>query len=146
MKSFSRYIHLYLMVIALAMTQFLSAQTFRGGIAGSVQDSTGAVVANAKIVLLGTDTGYTRETVSTSAGAYSFQDLPLGNYSVTITAAGFSQKKIDGIAVRPGQVYALDISVSIATSNEQVEVNAAAVALDTVSSTNNAVVDRRSVV
>ncbi|RSL17334.1 carboxypeptidase family protein [Edaphobacter aggregans] len=145
MKSFSRHIYLYLLVLALAITQFLSAQTFRGGIAGTVQDSTNAVVANAKIVLLGTDTGYTRETVSTSAGAYSFQDLPLGNYSVTITAPGFASKKIDGIAVRPGQVYALDISVSVATSNEQVEVNAAAIALDTVSSTNNAVVSDKAV-
>ncbi len=145
MKSFSRHIHLYLLVLALAITQFLSAQTFRGGIAGSVVDSTGAVVANAKIVLLGTETGYTRETVSTSSGAYSFQDLPLGNYSVTITAPGFASKKIDGIAVRPGQVYALDISVSVATSSEQVEVNASAVALDTVSSTNNAVVNDKAV-
>lgn len=145
MKSFPRHLYLYLLMIALAMTQFVSAQTFRGGIAGSVVDSTGAVVPNAKIVLLGTDTGYTRETVSTSSGAYSFQDLPLGNYSVTITAPGFSQKKIDGIAVRPGQVYALDITVSVATNNEQIEVNASAVALDTVSSTNNAVVNDKAV-
>jgi hypothetical protein len=145
MKSFSRHLYLYLLMIALAMTQFVSAQTFRGGIAGSVVDSTSAVVPNAKIVLLGTDTGYTRETVSTSSGAYSFQDLPLGNYSVTITAPGFSQKKIDGIAVRPGQVYALDITVSVATNNEQIEVNASAVALDTVSSTNNAVVNDKAV-
>ena len=145
MKSFPRHLYLYLLMIALAMTQFVSAQTFRGGIAGSVVDSTGAVVPNAKIVLLGTDTGYTRETVSTSSGAYSFQDLPLGNYSVTITAPGFSQKKIDGIAVRPGQVYALDITVSVATSSEQIEVNAAAVTLDTVSSTNNAVVNDKAV-
>ena len=145
MKSLSRHSYLYLLVFALAITQLLSAQTFRGGIAGTVVDSSGAVVANAKIVLLGTDTGYTRETVSTSAGAYSFQDLPLGNYSVTITAAGFATKKIDGIAVRPGQVYALDISVSVATSSEQVEVNAAAIALDTVSSTNTAVVSDKAV-
>ena len=47
--------------------------------------------------------------------------------------------------MRPGQVYALDISVSVATSNEQIEVNAAAVALDTVSSTNNAVVNDKAV-
>ena len=68
MKSFSRHLYLYLLMIALAMTQFVSAQTFRGGIAGSVVDSTGAVVPDAKIVLLGTDTGYTRETVSTNLG------------------------------------------------------------------------------
>ena len=42
--------------------------------------------------LLGTDTGYTRETVSTSAGDYSFQDLPLGNYDVTITAPVFVEE------------------------------------------------------
>jgi Carboxypeptidase regulatory-like domain len=145
MKSFSRHLHLYLLMLALAMTQFVSAQTFRGGIAGSVQDSTGAVVPNAKILLLGTDTGYTRETVSTSSGDYSFQDLPLGNYSITVSSPGFQQTKIDKIAVRPGQVFSLDIKVGIAASSEQVEVNAAAVALDTVSSTNNAVVNEKAV-
>jgi Carboxypeptidase regulatory-like domain len=145
MKSFSRHLHLYLLMLTLAMTQFISAQTFRGGIAGSVQDTTGAVVPNAKISLLGTDTGYTRETVSTSSGDYSFQDLPLGNYSITVNASGFQSTKVDKIAVRPGQVFSLDIRVSIAASSEQVEVNAAAVALDTVSSTNNAVVNDKAV-
>jgi Carboxypeptidase regulatory-like domain/TonB dependent receptor len=145
MKSFSRHIHLYLLMLALAMTQFLSAQTFRGGIAGAIQDSTGAVVPNAKISLIGTDTGYARETVSTSSGDYSFQDLPLGSYSIKVDAAGFSTTKIDKIVVTPGQIYSLDIKVSVVASSEQIEVNAAAVALDTVSSTNNAVVNDKAV-
>jgi len=145
MKSFSRHIHLYLLMLALAMTQFLSAQTFRGGIAGAVQDSTGAVVPNAKISLIGTDTGYARETVSTSSGDYSFQDLPLGSYSIRVEAAGFSATKIDKIVVTPGQIYSLDIKVSVVASSEQIEVNAAAVSLDTVSSTNNAVVNDKAV-
>jgi Carboxypeptidase regulatory-like domain len=145
MKSFSRHLYLYVLMLALAMTQCVSGQTFRGGIAGSVLDSTGAVVPNAKITLLGTDTGYTRETVSTNSGDYSFQDLPLGNYSITVSAMGFQQTKIDKIAVRPGQVFSLDIKVAIAASSEQVEVNAAAITLDTVSSTNNAVVNDKAV-
>jgi hypothetical protein len=145
MKSFSRHLHLYLLMLALAMTQFVSAQTFRGGIAGSVQDTTGAVVSNAKISLVGTDTGYTRETVSTSSGDYSFQDLPLGNYSIAVNAPGFQPTKVDKIAVRPGQIFSLDIRVSVAASSEQVEVNAAAISLDTVSSTNNSVVNDKAV-
>ena len=145
MKSFSRQLKFAFIVFALAITQVMVAQTFRGGIAGSVQDSTGAVVANAKISLTGTDTGYKRETVSTSSGVYSFQDLPLGAYSIVVEAAGFQPSKIDKIDVRPGQVYALDIKVAIASSTEQVEVNANAVAIDNVSSTNTAVVPAQAV-
>jgi len=145
MKPLSRYLHLYLLMLAVAITQSLSGQTFRGGIAGTVQDSTGAVVANAKITLIGTETGSKHETLSTSSGDYSFQDLPLGTYNVVVDALGFSTTKIDKIVVRPGQIYSLEIKLSVASSAQQVEVNAAAVSLDTESSTNADVVNEKAV-
>lgn len=129
-----------LLILVLIASLSAVAQTFRGGIAGTVQDSTGAVVPHAKISLIGQDTGLTRETSSTSEGVYSFQDLPLGKYTITITAPGFSTAKITDVTTRPGQVYALDPKLGVSASNEAVEVNADAVAIDTVSSTNNAVV------
>ena len=132
-------------VSAAAMTCSMAAQTYRGGIAGIVEDSSGAAVPNAKIVLTGTETGYQRTMQSTNAGDYSFQDLPLGLYSVEVQGAGFQATKIDKIAVRPGQVYSLDIKLGVATSSEQVEVSAAAISLDTVSSTNNSVVNEKAV-
>src|SRR4051812_14770635 len=145
MKPFTRHFYLFLLVLVSAMTSFLGAQTYRGGIAGTVQDSSGAAVPGAKVSLTGTDTGFKREMVSTSSGDYSFQDLPLGNYSVEITSAGFAPKKVDHISVQPGQVYALDIKLGVASTNEQVEVSADAVALDTVSSTTNSVVGDKAV-
>jgi hypothetical protein len=145
MKSLLRHLSLFLLVLAFAATSSLVAQTFRGGIAGSVQDSTGAAVPNAKILLTGTDTGFKREMVSTSSGDYSFQDLPLGDYSVEVTSAGFTTKKVEHIAVRPGQVYALDIKLGVATATEQINVNADAVAIDALSTTNNAVVPGQAV-
>src|SRR6266702_3997547 len=145
MKPLSRYLHLYLLMFAVAITQSLSGQTFRGGIAGTVQDSTGAVVANAKITLIGTETGSKHETLSTSSGDYSFQDLPLGTYNVVVDAPGFSTTKIDKIVVRPGQIYSLEIKLSVASSAQQVEVNAAAASLDTESSTNADVVNEKAV-
>ncbi len=72
MKSFSRHIYLYLLVLLSATTLHLAAQTFRGGIAGTVQDSSGAAVPNATVSLLGTETGFKREMVSTSSGDVRF--------------------------------------------------------------------------
>ena len=145
MNTFSRRFVLAVFTLFLAAAPALSAQTYRGGIAGTVQDSTGAVVSKAKIVLTGTDTGYTREMESTSAGDYSFQDLPLGMYSVEVEGAGFQKTKFDKISVRPGQVYSLEIKLKVASSTQEVEVNAAALSLDTVSSTNNNVVNEKAV-
>jgi hypothetical protein len=145
MKLFPRYFRLSAIVLVLMMTRMLPAQTFRGGIAGTVQDSTGAVVAHAKIVLTGTETGFQRSMESTGSGDYSFQDLSPGTYSVEVAESGFQTTKIDKISVRPGQVYSLDIKLGMVTAAEQVEVNAAEVSLDTVSSTNNSVVNEQAV-
>ena len=136
---------LFLLLLTLISVPSVFAQTFRGGIAGTVVDASGAVVPQAKIALLSQDTGLTRETESTGDGAYSFQDLPIGKYTITVTATGFATTKVIDISTRPGEVFALNPKVGIATSNEQVEVNADAIALDTVSSTNTGVVPAQAV-
>ncbi len=145
MKLFQRYIYLLALVFVSATTPTLIAQTFRGGIAGTVQDASGAAVPSAHIALTGTETGFKREMVSTSSGDYSFQDLPLGDYSVEVSSSGFTTRKVDHIAVRPGQVYALDIKLGVASMNEQIDVNADAVAVDALSTTNTAVVPAQAV-
>jgi hypothetical protein len=145
MNTFIKQSKYVLLLLVLSVTQLVLGQTFRGGIAGTVQDSTGAVVSGAKLSLTGTDTGSKKETVSSSSGDYSFQDLPLGLYSIVIDAPGFGTKKIDSIKVTVGQVYSLDIKVAIATSSQEIQVSAAAVTLDTVSSTNNSVVNDKAV-
>jgi len=145
MNTFPRRFILVVLTLILAATHTLTAQTFRGGIAGGVQDSTGAAVSNASITLTDPDTGTRREMKSTSSGDYSFQDLPLGSYSIEVTGVGFQLTRIDKIVVRPGQVYSLDIKLSVASSTQQVEVNAAALSLDTVSSTNNNVINEKAV-
>lgn len=66
------------------------AQTFRGGINGSVVDASGAAVPNATVVVTNVDMGSTKTSASTSAGEFLFQDLPLGTYSVAVSAPGFA--------------------------------------------------------
>ncbi len=129
----------------LPLCSVLPAQTFRGGISGVVTDSSGAVVANAKLTIFDADTGFTRQSISTSSGGFAFQDIPLGRYTLAVEATGFSTSKTENIAVRPGQVYSLNVVLKIKSMVQQVEVNAAAIALDTQSSTDNAVVNDAAV-
>ncbi|HEY4356583.1 MAG TPA: carboxypeptidase-like regulatory domain-containing protein, partial [Acidobacteriaceae bacterium] len=121
MRLFARHFHLTVIALSLILSGVASAQTYRGGIAGNVQDATGAVVGHAKVMLTGTDTGYQRAMESTGSGAYSFQDLPVGVYSIKVEGSGFQPTTIDKISVQPGQVYALDIKLGV-SSTEHVEV------------------------
>jgi hypothetical protein len=145
MQIISKVARIMLVLLIGLATRGMVGQTFRGGIAGTVLDSQGGLVPNTKLTVVGTDTGFTRQSASTSSGDYSFQDLPLGNYSLTAQAPGFSPSKVTGITVRPGQIYSLVVKLSVASALQEVDVNAAAVSLDTQSSTNNAVVNDRAV-
>ncbi len=121
------------------------AQTFRGGINGSVTDATGAAVAGAAVVATDTATGTATKGVSSSSGDFLFQDLPLGDYSISIAAPGFANTKVDHISVSAGQVYTLPVKLSVSATGEVVEVSAASLALDTTTTTQTTVLDAKTV-
>ena len=121
------------------------AQTFRGGVNGTVVDNTGAVVSGAAVTLVNVDTAAKNTTVSSSAGEFLFQDLPLGTYSVTVAAQGFATAKYDKISVSAGQIYTLPVKLAVSSSTETVEVNAAAIALDTTTVTQTTVLSAEEV-
>src|SRR5947209_12674242 len=59
-------------------------------IQGTVTDPTGAAVGNANVTLTNTNTGTTRTTVSDGSGLYALPNVPVGPYSLTVEAQGFS--------------------------------------------------------
>jgi len=127
------------LLLAIAMLAVLPmtaiGQTFRGGINGTVTDQSGAVVPGAPVEATDTATNSSHKTISSSAGEYSFQDLPLGAYTVAVSASGFKGEKISAVPVTAGVIYTLPIKLTIAASGETVEVNASGLALDTTSTT-----------
>ena len=66
-----------LIFFALLLTSIGYAQTFRGGINGSVTDASGAAIPNATLQAVNDATGVTHSTLSSSAGEYSFVDFLL---------------------------------------------------------------------
>src|SRR5579863_7928932 len=102
-------------LLALAAVFMLPAaavgQTFRGGINGSVTDQSGAVVAGAQVEAVDAATSVSHKTVTSSAGEYVFQDLPLGTYSVTVNASGFKTSVVSGVPVTAGVIYTLPVKL-----------------------------------
>jgi len=132
-------------LLTLIGTTLLQAQTFRGGINGTVTDKTGAAIANATVVAIQTDTGVKHSTTSSSGGEFLFQDLPLGAYSVTVSFPSFETVKTDKISVQAGVIYTLPVTLPLSSSATTIEVDASEVALDTTTTTQNTVIDAKTV-
>jgi outer membrane receptor protein involved in Fe transport len=132
-------------LLTLVNATFVQAQTFRGGINGTVIDKSGASIANATVVAIQIDTDVKHSTTSSSGGEFLFQDLPLGSYSVTVSFPGFQAVKTDKISVLAGVIYTLPVTLQLSTSATTIEVEAAGVALDTTSTTQNMVLDAKVV-
>jgi len=121
------------------------AQTFRGGISGTVADATGAAVSGASIKLLSPDTGLSREGISSSAGEFVFQDLPLGKYDITVSQPGFDMVHVAGIGVDAGKVSTVALKLEVAKQATTVEVQASAVAIETASSAQTSLIDTKEI-
>jgi len=93
--------------LALICNLPIHAQTYRGGINGTVTDHTGAAIANANVSAVETATNTSYHAVSSSAGEFNFANLPVGTYAVTISYTGFSTTKYDNVQVAAGTSYIL---------------------------------------
>src|SRR6266571_5257196 len=122
-------------LVVLSLAVGVNAQTFRGAINGTVSDPSGAVVPNAAVKATEGTTGIDHNTVTTSEGQFSFQDIPLGFYKVTVSATGFPAYTVDKVEVIAGSIYTLQVKLSLQQQATTVEVSAAALTLDTTTQT-----------
>src|ERR1035438_9879031 len=93
---------LWVLAVLMALPAAGFGQTFRGGINGTVTDHSGAVVPGATVEATDAATNSSHKTISSSAGEFSFQDLMLGGYSVSVAASGFKAAKLSAVTARAG--------------------------------------------
>lgn len=104
----------------------LFAQTDNGSIRGTVQDTSGAAVAGARVVAVNVDTGVQSTTVSGDAGNYNFPQVRPGTYRVEAEHAGFKRLIRENVRVDVAGVSALDLTLDVGGVSESVTVSDAA--------------------
>lgn len=113
------------------------AQTNRGSITGTVTDPVGAVVANASVVAVNSETQAQYTTITTGTGHYTLAEMPAGVYSVSAEVPGFKKFTQRGIGVQVAQVDTVDIKLEVGSATESITITADAPLLRTESSDQN---------
>ena len=103
-----------------------------GAISGTLQDTRGAVVVGARVSIISGATGQPiRELKTDSSGVFNAQLLPVGTYTVELSAPGFATTKVSGIGVRVTETSRFAATLKPSQVNEEVEVHSDILALET---------------
>ena len=113
---------LLLVLLCGLFTMSSFAQEDRGRINGLVTDPTGAFVPKAQATLLNEGTHVTRTTISDAAGAYVFEFVIPGVYTVTVTAPGFKQFVATHVRVEVAAHVGIPARLDVGATSEQVTV------------------------
>ena len=125
--------------VALCCTPMLAQQTL-GGITGEVTDTTGGVIPNAVVTIVGEDTGLTRTAKSNGSGEYLFVNLPIGSYTLSYSADGFDIQKTPHILVQADRTATVNAQLKVGSKAETIEVDAAPL-MNAVDTTNGYVLE-----
>jgi hypothetical protein len=127
------------LVLGLAVTAFPQADT--GVITGTVVDTSGAAIANARVSIVRTDTRFHFESVANNEGFYRVQSLQPGTYTVSFEAQGFKRLIEDNVMLRVGDVLPVNATLQVGAVSDSVEVSALSTLLETETSSTGTVTE-----
>jgi hypothetical protein len=108
-----------------------TAQSDRGTLTGLITDPAGFVVPDTAIVMRNLNTGEVYKQESTSTGSYSVSGMPAGKYALSVSHAGFKDYVQTGITIQVAVTTRQNVTLTIGSASETVEVNADASLLKT---------------
>jgi hypothetical protein len=119
----------------LLITSMVFGQIRSGTISGTVKDPTGAVVANADVIVTEQETNVATATKTNSSGQYTVPYLPAGTYTVSVTVPGFLNYRQTGIPLATAQSIRVDVELQVGGVEQAIEVTADVAQIQTDSST-----------
>ena len=131
--------------VFLACTQIAAAQVDEGSIRGTVTDTTGAVVPDARVIILNADVGLTLVSTTNGRGEYTFSPFRIGHYSITVVAKGLAKTTQENLSVNVSQNLQANIQLKLGSESERVEVNSAPPLMQTEDASVGQVVTEQSV-
>lgn len=130
MKSYKGYTLVLCLLGAMLFVATTFAQETTGGLQGTVKDASGAVVPTASITLKGSTLIGEKTQTTDASGYYRFANLPPGNYTMTVTAKGFTTMKRSDINIEVGHLPTLDLALKVGSAETVVEVSSEAPVID----------------
>ncbi|MBV8436724.1 MAG: TonB-dependent receptor [Silvibacterium sp.] len=115
----------FMFLLLLTAGLVLQAQVNTANLSGLVTDPTGAVLQNVTVSVTNPATGYSRIVRTDGAGLYSFQDLPIGPYSLSVSQPGFDTIH-ETVTLTVGQRAREDFHLEVGSEQQTVKVEAAA--------------------
>src|SRR5665213_356613 len=116
-----------------------------GSIYGSVTDPSGAVIPNATVQVTEPDKGISRTQKTGKTGEYTMNSLPVGVYTLTVTADGFQTFEANSITVDADKSAKIVAKMVVGNKDVTVNVDAEGVTLDTRSATIGTMIDNKLV-
>src|SRR5690348_9613321 len=101
-----------LVFVSFSVNRAFGQSVVSGEIDGTVTDPAGAVVPDASVNLSNAETGFNASTTTGANGDFRFALLKPGNYTVTVTAAGFRTSKLVVVASL-GQATTISIKLEV---------------------------------
>jgi Carboxypeptidase regulatory-like domain len=114
---------LALALFSMVMSHSAFAQAGSGRIAGSVKDTTGALISGSSVTLVNTATGATQKTTSNGEGIFNFPVVPVGQYELDVTASGFTPyKQTSRIKIDVNTALTIDVPLQVAQASTEIDV------------------------
>ena len=133
-------------VVVCLLGQAFAQGGATGAITGTVQDQSGAVVANADVRIINQDTGtVTRITKTDATGSFTATLLPVATYTVQIANAGFRDAKIPDIVVRVTETTRMTAKLVPLQVLEKVEVQALVQTVETTTATTGQAIESKTI-
>ena len=121
----------FTLLIAVCFLRAPAQVTSSGSIAGQVADASGAMVPDAIVVAIQSQTNVQWRTVTDSSGAYIFPNLPVGTFTLTAQKQGFSIQQINSVILNAGDQLRNNFTLRPGAVTDTVEVNSDAISVDT---------------
>jgi len=134
---------LFCNLLALTLAPRLNADV-TGSILGTATDSTSAVVHGVEVVATNLETNLSQTARTDSVGQYRFLALPVGKYKVEASLAGFQKFLVTGIDLTVNEQHRVDIVMQVGNVTQEVEVNAAAVQVESTNTQIGQVVEEKA--
>ncbi len=123
-----------LLVLLVLCATLGFGQTGLATITGTITDPSGAAVAGAPIVVHNLENGSDFQAASSGTGNYTVPQLPVGDYELSVTVAGFKKYTHSKFHLAAGQTLGEDVALQVGAASESVTISAEASLLQTESS------------